>query len=84
MYAKAKPIEIILKTGEIIYFPPGWWHQLENLENSISVSHNAIDEWNSELVFQSIINESPIPGYIFTFMLKFPLVSRIVLAMKLI
>ena len=84
LYAKANPIEILLKAGEIIYFPPGWWHQLENLENSISVSHNAIDEWNSELVFQSIIDASPILAYIFIIMLKFPLISRVVLAMKLI
>uniref|UniRef100_A0A6B2LF89 JmjC domain-containing protein n=1 Tax=Arcella intermedia TaxID=1963864 RepID=A0A6B2LF89_9EUKA len=36
--ARAKPYSVLLKEGECLYIPPGWWHQVEHLENSISIT----------------------------------------------
>lgn len=30
--------EIILNSGEMLYIPPGWWHHVRALSNSISIS----------------------------------------------
>ncbi|WP_162230751.1 cupin-like domain-containing protein [Marinagarivorans algicola] len=32
------PLEVILNPGEAIFIPIGWWHQVESLDISISVS----------------------------------------------
>jgi Cupin-like domain len=84
LYAKAKPVEVILEPGEVIYTPSKWWHQVENLEDSIAVTHNAIDQWNSELVFQAAINANPVKGYLLPFLLEFPWVSRTLYATALL
>lgn len=36
---KANPIEVILKTGDILYIPPYWWHQVQGLSLNISVTY---------------------------------------------
>lgn len=38
LLAKAKPRVTDLNAGEILYIPPGHWHEVETLENSISVT----------------------------------------------
>lgn len=30
--------EVILEAGEMLYLPPGWWHYVESLERSITVT----------------------------------------------
>ncbi|WP_265270277.1 cupin-like domain-containing protein [Nostoc sp. KVJ3] len=84
LYTNAKSVEIILEAGEIIYFPPRWWHQVKNLEDSIAVSHNSINEFNSELCFQDIYERNPIKGFILPLALEFPLVFRSLFAIKLL
>jgi hypothetical protein len=38
LYRNIKPIELILKPGEVIFIPVGWWHHVRALDVSISVS----------------------------------------------
>ena len=33
-------IEIIQESGEIVFVPSGWFHQVHNLEDTISINHN--------------------------------------------
>lgn len=35
---KASHIDLIIKPGQFLYIPPGWWHQVENLDPAISVN----------------------------------------------
>ena len=37
--------EIIQKSNEALFVPSGWIHQVENLEDTISVNHNWINEY---------------------------------------
>ncbi|MEH2313984.1 MAG: cupin-like domain-containing protein [Nostoc sp.] len=84
LYAKAKPVEVTLEPGEIIYIPPNWWHQVKNLENSIGMGNIFVNESNSELVFQSFLEKSPIKGYLIPLILEFPWLSRFLLAVGLL
>ncbi|MGJ5628679.1 cupin-like domain-containing protein [Nostoc sp. CALU 1950] len=72
LYANAKPIEFILNQGEIINIPPDWWHHVKNIEDSITLQHHWADKWNSEIVFQSYIEDSPKVGYLIPLMINFP------------
>lgn len=72
LYANTNPVEVILEPGELVYFPSKWWHQVENLTDSIAISHNLLDEWNSEIVLQSAFDESPIKAHIFQLLCEFP------------
>jgi hypothetical protein len=38
LFQQAKPIEVILEPGEVIFIPVGWWHHVKSLDLSISVS----------------------------------------------
>ena len=38
LFAKATPIEIILKPGELLFLPAAWWHQVRSLTPSISLN----------------------------------------------
>lgn len=41
-----KYIDVIQEAGEIIFVPSGWHHQVWNLEDTISVSHNWVNACN--------------------------------------
>lgn len=84
LYAKAKPVEVTLEPGEIIYIPPNWWHQVKNLENSIGMGNIFVNECNSELVFQSFLEKSLIKGYLVPLIFEFPWLSRFILAVGLL
>lgn len=36
--ARAKPYTCMLKQGDCVYIPPGYWHTVEHLENSVSIT----------------------------------------------
>eukprot|EP00164_Ancoracysta_twista_P008767 GFYU01012763.1.p1 GENE.GFYU01012763.1~~GFYU01012763.1.p1 ORF type:complete len:440 (-),score=112.88 GFYU01012763.1:74-1393(-) len=46
LYRYARPIDFVLEAGEILYWPPGWWHQTLVIEDSIGFSENFINFWN--------------------------------------
>jgi ribosomal protein L16 Arg81 hydroxylase len=38
LFRKAKPIEITVAPGEVLFIPIGWWHHVRALDLSISIS----------------------------------------------
>ncbi len=38
--------EAKIKTGDIIYIPPGWWHQVKNESVTIAVSNNYVSSYH--------------------------------------
>lgn len=80
LYAKATPVEFILNPGEILYIPPMWWHQIENLSPSIALGFNTVNEWNLEMVLQSAREENQIIGNLLGFLFEFPWLYKFGLA----
>lgn len=39
-HAEKYVMEVLQKPGQIIYIPSGWYHQVENLDDCISINHN--------------------------------------------
>ncbi|MEP6706789.1 MAG: cupin-like domain-containing protein [Pyrinomonadaceae bacterium] len=37
-FEQAKPVSFTLEPGEVLYLPAFWWHQVQSLETSISIS----------------------------------------------
>ncbi len=84
LYKNAKPVECTLNQGEIIYIPPDWSHHVKNIEDSITLQHNSVDHWNSELVFQSFVEMSPIKGHLLPLIIEFPWIGRSLFAIGLL
>jgi len=42
LFAKTHAIETVLKPGEMLFIPNGWWHYIHSLEPSISVNNFGI------------------------------------------
>jgi lysine-specific demethylase 8 len=38
LFETAKGLEVVIKPGDVLYIPMGWWHTVKSLETSISVS----------------------------------------------
>ncbi len=45
-FKEAKALDFILETGEILILPVGWWHQTEIISDSISITHDLVNETN--------------------------------------
>jgi dTDP-4-dehydrorhamnose 3,5-epimerase-like enzyme len=39
LFARAEGLVCVLEAGEMCYIPPYWWHHIESLDVSFSVSH---------------------------------------------
>jgi len=50
-------IVMIQDEGEIIFVPSGWYHQVCNLEDTISINHNWFNGCNIETVYHNLILE---------------------------
>lgn len=64
--AAERMIEFVQKPGEIVFVPSGWWHQVENLTDALSVNHNWLNganiHWSWKLLQRhraSIAREMP-------------------------
>uniref|UniRef100_A0A6B2L3R4 JmjC domain-containing protein n=1 Tax=Arcella intermedia TaxID=1963864 RepID=A0A6B2L3R4_9EUKA len=44
-----RPIEFVQQTGEMVYVPAGWWHAVVNISETVSVTHNFVNDQNLEL-----------------------------------
>ncbi|MCF2149918.1 cupin-like domain-containing protein [Desmonostoc muscorum LEGE 12446] len=78
LYANAKPVEFLLNSGEILYIPSMWWHQAENLENSIALGFNTVNEWNLEMVLDAASEANIIIGNLLGLFLEFPWLIRFI------
>uniref|UniRef100_A0A453ET29 JmjC domain-containing protein n=1 Tax=Aegilops tauschii subsp. strangulata TaxID=200361 RepID=A0A453ET29_AEGTS len=50
-FNKAEWIECIQEQNEIIFVPSGWYHQVYNLEDTISINHNWFNAYNLHWVW---------------------------------
>ncbi|KAJ3028601.1 UNVERIFIED_CONTAM: hypothetical protein HDU68_001328 [Siphonaria sp. JEL0065] len=59
-----KPIECICRAGEILYVPRGWWHCVMNIEESIAITQNFVNDCNLKEVLR-FVREKPdqVSGY---------------------
>lgn len=49
-------LEVIQNSGEIIYIPSGYIHQVINTEDTISINHNWFNATNINIIFDNIVN----------------------------
>jgi hypothetical protein len=43
---QVKPIECIVRAGELIFVPRGWWHMAINLEDGVAITQNCVSRTN--------------------------------------
>ncbi|KAI0831326.1 Clavaminate synthase-like protein [Trametes gibbosa] len=53
-FSQARPIVVEQNTGETIFVPSGWYHQVENLTDCISINHNWCNAVNLPSLYASI------------------------------
>lgn len=47
--------EIIQEKGDAIFVPSGWYHQVTNLEDTISINHNWVNACNIDIVWKGLV-----------------------------
>lgn len=52
-----EPIRVIQNAGETIFIPSGWYHQVKNLEDTISINHNWTNTFGILFVWRHLQNE---------------------------
>ena len=52
-----KCVEVIQEVGEIIFVPSGWFHQVRNIEDTISINHNWFNGSNIMFVVKALTSE---------------------------
>jgi hypothetical protein len=50
-----KPIEFVQEAGEMVFIPGGWWHQVLNLTETVSVTQNFVNESNFLWVVEALV-----------------------------
>ncbi|CAM8926130.1 unnamed protein product [Rhodiola kirilowii] len=54
---KAIWMEFIQEANEIIFVPSGWYHQVHNMEDTISVNHNWFNAYNLHWVWDLLLKD---------------------------
>ncbi|EFO21548.2 jmjC domain-containing protein [Loa loa] len=54
-WPKATVISFIQEEGEIVFVPSNWYHQVHNLEDTVSINHNFVNASNVDLIVELII-----------------------------
>lgn len=57
-YQDVEKIEIIQHVGEAIFVPSQWYHQVVNVEDTVSINHNWFNSTNLSQVMDFLISES--------------------------
>nr|XP_006820145.1 PREDICTED: jmjC domain-containing protein 4-like [Saccoglossus kowalevskii] len=50
-------LEVIQEAGEVIFVPSGWYHQVINMDDTISINHNWINGCNVDICWDFIQSE---------------------------
>lgn len=53
-----KPIELIQRAGDVVFIPSGWWHQVLNLDETVSVTQNYVSAANLSTVTEDLFSSS--------------------------
>ncbi|XP_061362962.1 arginine-specific demethylase JMJ20 isoform X2 [Gastrolobium bilobum] len=56
-FKKAIWLECTQEAGEIIFVPSGWYHQVHNLEDTISINHNWFNAYNLSWVWNLLLRD---------------------------
>ncbi|KAI9189847.1 hypothetical protein H9P43_001280 [Blastocladiella emersonii ATCC 22665] len=56
-FDKAVRIECVQEPGETLYVPSGWYHEVYNLEDTISINHNWINAFNIDFAAHALLAE---------------------------
>ncbi|EGT34798.1 hypothetical protein CAEBREN_22749 [Caenorhabditis brenneri] len=56
LFEQAKVISFVQEPGEIVFVPSNWYHQVHNLEDTISINHNWMNSTNLGLVNDFLMN----------------------------
>ncbi|KAJ9677820.1 hypothetical protein PVL29_022666 [Vitis rotundifolia] len=56
-FKKAVWLECIQEQDEIIFVPSGWYHQVHNLEDTISINHNWFNAYNLSWVWDLLLKD---------------------------
>ncbi|XP_017635192.1 arginine-specific demethylase JMJ20 [Gossypium arboreum] len=56
-FKKAIWLECIQEPNEIIFVPSGWYHQVHNLEDTISINHNWFNGYNLSWVWDLLLRD---------------------------
>lgn len=60
--AEEPPLECIVRAGEAIFVPSGWWHLVMNLEDSIAVTQNFCSRGNLRKVERTLRSPHLVSG----------------------
>ncbi|KAK6740189.1 hypothetical protein RB195_008576 [Necator americanus] len=52
LWEKADVMVLIQNPGEIVFVPTNWYHQVHNLEDTISINHNWLNASNIHLIYE--------------------------------
>ncbi|OVA19880.1 JmjC domain [Macleaya cordata] len=56
-FKKAIWLECIQEQNEIIFVPSGWYHQVHNMEDTISINHNWFNAYNLSWVWKLLLKD---------------------------
>ncbi|KAJ4962093.1 hypothetical protein NE237_022003 [Protea cynaroides] len=56
-FNKAIWLECTQEQNEIIFVPSGWYHQVHNLEDTISINHNWFNAYNLDWVWKLLVKD---------------------------
>ncbi|KAF9939903.1 JmjC domain-containing protein 4 [Mortierella alpina] len=56
-FDKSKSFSLYQNPGQTLFVPSGWWHQVENIGDTISINHNWCNGSNLDLLLDSLASD---------------------------
>ncbi|KAJ2081942.1 hypothetical protein H4R24_001974 [Coemansia sp. RSA 988] len=50
-------LEFVQRAGETVFVPSGWWHQVRNIGDTISINHNWANEFNLRFLYARLASD---------------------------
>ena len=54
-----RPMQCVLRAGETMFLPSGWWHAVLNLSPTIAITENRVDDANVKAVLEEMRSSDP-------------------------
>jgi len=77
-----RPLECIVRAGELLFVPRGWFHMVVNLDESVAVTHNFVSERNLDAVLSFLRTGTGVQGLVSGCEQRNSLLRRFVAALK--